>query len=61
MQKCNKSDTKFVYVLGYEMVCEKCRVCMGRIPGEDFSYSDHMAVESTFQIRKNITGTIYKL
>ena len=43
------------------MVCEKCRVCMGRIPGEDFSYSDHMAVESTFQIRKNITGSVYKL
>ena len=38
------------------MVCEKCQVCLGRVPGEDFSYSDHMGVHATFQIRKNITG-----
>ena len=38
------------------MLCEKCRVCLSRVPGEEFSYSDHMGVVASFQIRKNITG-----
>ena len=53
---CSSGDTKridYVFYNDNKLKCVQCEVTLGNIPGKSFSYSDHMGVESIFELSEN--------
>lgn len=53
---CSDGSAKRIDYVFYNrntLECVECNVTMGQIPGEEFSYSDHMGVESIFELTGN--------
>ena len=46
---CKRID--YVFYNRSKLSCTDCQVVMGKIPGQTFSYSDHMGVSTTFVLQ----------
>ena len=41
---------------GARIDCSECRLALGKVPGVEYNYSDHEAVEADFTLQRNVTG-----